>query len=531
MNLPFWVRLAASPEEKAPSYLLKKVTPGSTVDSLEYNEEGIQLEISGRQFIRWFNYVTKDTVLLKFDADGGIPSTKETMSGAPIFTEGNRTFYGRGLTGAISSSDPGSGVEETYVSIDGKKFESYRSELKFSIEKDYSLRFYAVDNVGNVSQPSSLNFTVDLTPPSTRHEIIDRHLGTTLQSTTAIRLSGSDALSGFKIFYRFDTQTEDVVYRGTDLSLDHLSDGEHKLVYYGIDNVENKGNTTEFSFYFDKTSPLTAYTIDGDQYLAAGKTYVSPRTRIAFSATDNKIGVDRIEYAINSTSYAEYTAPFPALIDAAESAIKYRAVDRLENASSAKDLPVWMDKAAPQSSHEFIGPSSKRSGEIWITSKTQISLSAADDGAGVNSIYSKVDLQPHNKHSAPIIVANEGRYEFEFWSIDNVNNREENQELILRVDNTPPEIVEIFSVWSTGSAKDESGAAMGVFPRDTSIFLASRDASASTEGIWYAINGGQEKEYVTPLVFPDEGTFTVAIRSKDKVDNTSNKTLKFVIKD
>ena len=62
MDMPFWVRLAASPNANAPSLLLQRVAPDpdihSDITTELYIEEGIELEIRGRQFIRWFNYIT-----------------------------------------------------------------------------------------------------------------------------------------------------------------------------------------------------------------------------------------------------------------------------------------------------------------------------------------------------------------------------------------------------------------------------------------------------------------------------------------
>jgi hypothetical protein len=148
MNMPFWVKLTASPEENAPSYLLRKVHPKSPLEAEQYLKDGIQLEIAGQQFVRWYNVLTDETVFLKFFADGKAPVSEETFKGAPLWVVGERVFYGKGLVAAISAQDDVSGVDQIYLSRDGTEFVPYNGEIACDEEKDYFLRFYAVDRVG-----------------------------------------------------------------------------------------------------------------------------------------------------------------------------------------------------------------------------------------------------------------------------------------------------------------------------------------------------------------------------------------------
>jgi hypothetical protein len=135
MSMPFWVRLTPSPEENAPSYLLQRIYPKSNAELDEYMKKGIKLELTGQQFIRWYNAVTDETIYLKFFADGEAPVSDETLKGAPLWTAGEKLFYGKGLTGTISAQDSVSGVEQVYVSIDGNEFEPYAGKITFDREK------------------------------------------------------------------------------------------------------------------------------------------------------------------------------------------------------------------------------------------------------------------------------------------------------------------------------------------------------------------------------------------------------------
>ena len=528
LDLPMWVRLAAAPEPDAPSYLLQRVMASTTTDSANYNEEGIQLEIPGQQFIRWYNYVTQDTLMLRFMADGVPPQVKSVMNQANKSQHEGQVFYGKGLVCALESVDQASGVAETFISIDGAKFEPYRGELFFGTEKNYTLRFYAVDNVGYASDPKGLNFSVDLTPPYSRHEVVNNYSGSILSPKTTLRLSSVDKLTKAHLRFRFDEE-EERAYKGSDLTLDHLTDGQHRLSYYAVDDVENREHETVFTFFLDKSSPTIESAVHGDQHSVNGKTFVSRRTTVNLAAEDNKIGLDRIEYRINNAEYEKYSTAFPVPVQETKVVIRYRAADKLNNTSAEGSLTLHMDKTPPTTAYSFKGPNSAQRGSIWISTDSEIILAGKDSESGVQTVYYKIGEEPETAFTEPFKIANEGRYDFRFWSVDQVNNRQEAETLVLVIGSTPPELVETFSVLSTESAKDEEGNTIQVYPQKTSVFLGGTDKSASIAGIWYSINGSKEISYNAPLNFSDEGTFTLVVRAQDKVGNETRKVIKFAV--
>ena len=200
-----------------------------------------------------------------------------------------------------------------------------------------------------------------------------------------------------------------------------------------------------------------------------------------------------------------------------------------KNESKSNKLSIHMDNETPKTSLSFTGPHFEQRGKIWVTQKTRISISSTDAQSDVQNIYYRMGAE--HTYSEPFTIANEGPSKLVYWSIDNVNNQEEKLEAILVVDNTPPQIIETFSITSTHSAQEKDGVSAPAYPRNTSIFLGSTDASSSTVGIWYKINGAKEQEYVKPLNFKNEGPYTVVIRTKDRVENTTQKTIRFVIQD
>jgi hypothetical protein len=573
MNKSFWVRLTTSPDENAPSYLLQKVHPKSIATAEQYMKDGINLEINGRQFIRWYNVVTDEFIFLKFFADGEPPDVTETLSGAPIYVSpkndgsGEDVYYGKGLKCSIDATDKTSGVEGVFYSIDGEEFKSYSTELVFDAEKKVNLRYYSVDRVGYASEPVTVRFTVDHSSPVTAHDVRTNFSGDVLSPSSTIRLSSVDQLSGLKeTYFLLDDQTEHTVYSGKDIEMDALADGEHRLLYYSVDQVENLEARTRYQFYLDRIPPVSGSRFLGDHYSDGGIDYISPRTRIELTSTDNKIGVRRIEYSFidgykaldksgdfkneittgkskknkkekntgdgKTGSFQTYGEPFKTPFKSGEHAVVYRAIDRLDNLSENTVLPVRMDDTPPRSSKTLKGAKFEQRDTIWITRDTRVILSAGDDAAGVRGIYFQLGQKAeYVPYSEPIAIPEEGRYLFKFYSADNVDNRETEQPYIIIVDNSPPTVMKTFSVPSTGTETGDDGSEINVYPRYTSLFFGAVDNSSGIAWIRYSINGAKEDVYSTPLMFNEEGKFSMAIKLRDNVGNTRTESLQFVIKD
>lgn len=534
MDQPFWVRLAPSPEEGSPSYLLQRVAPESTTTTEKYNKEGIRLEIQGKQFIRWFNFVTKETVHLQFFSDGEPPVSKASCGSAPSATgaDGKGTLYGKGLRCSVTSEDALSGVESTFVAVGDGPFTVHKGELMFDEEKDVTLTYYAVDQVGYANKPSSLRFTVDLTPPVTAHQVVGNALDLVLSSQAAFGLSGSDRLSGLEsIQTRLDAQGDFRPLRGPSVPVAALSDGEHVLEYFGIDRVSNREKPHEVRFYVDTTPPAVEARIVGDHQVGQGGiNFISPRTTVVLSARDNKVGVEEIAYAMGGEKFVRYTGPLSLPQKTGDMKVAYRAADKLGNTSGTASLDCRMDLTPPVSTHRFEGPSFAQRSVVWITKETRVRLSGSDESAGLRRIEYQAASEPAT-YTEPLAFPTEGRQLLRFWSIDNVNNRELDQALVLITDNSAPEIFTTFSVTSPGQKTAEGGESLPVYPRFTTLFLGATDNSAGIKGVYYSIGGGVEKEYQKTLLFDREGSFDLVVRAEDNVGNSSTRRLKFAIQD
>jgi hypothetical protein len=527
-SLPFWIRLATSSRENSESFLLNKVSSSSIKSTANYGDSGIHLEVNGKQTLRWYNYVTRDTVLLKFCCDGESPTASIVLVDAPSYSSSTDTYYGKGLKAIISAEDRLSGLETIYFSVDGAKFSPYTEQIALNNEKAFNLRFYGVDRNGNQGDVQETAFIVDLTPPNTRHEQHTNFLGDMLSSQSVITISGEDQLSGINLYYHFDGGNDLSIQPGAAVPVNGLSAGGHTLHYYSVDNVQNRESAHTYSFFLDLVPPEAFSHLEGDQYVKANTCYVSQRTLVRLTARDNKVGVAKIEYSINNKEFQKYTDLFRIPDDVVISTIKFKAIDSLSNKAKDSTLIVEMDKTAPRTLHTFSGANYTMRGITWITSQTRVVLSSIDAQAGIKITNYQNGKDAVHEYQAPITLPTEGMTKFSYWSTDLVNNVEAKKTIALYIDNTPPEIAETFSVKSLSTEAVE-GSQWPVYPPDTAIYLASRDNSANTEGIWFSINNEPEKIYATPLMFKTVGKYSVKTRSKDMVGNSIEKAINFVI--
>ncbi len=527
-SMPFYLRLATGPEKNAPSFLLKNVFSGGQKAAPE--KGGVQLDVSGRQFIRWHNYLTGDSILFVFYSDGDAPAVSLHLEGAPSHKTGEQLVYGSGLKASLTARDSLSGVEDIFVAIDDANFAPYKAPFSFTQERPYRIRAYAVDRVGNASAVVSKDFTVDLTPPKTTCRVLAHAIGNVLSPQAEIELKASDNPAGVQhTYFKFDSTQSFSVYSGQPISVASLGTGSHSLTYYSVDQVENKEDTTVFRFYLDKKAPKINTFVLGDQFIQKTSIYISPRSKIKFQAEDNKIGVQSVEYALKKGDFQPYSEPFSLSPDQKTYTIGYRVKDKLGNVSGEGHLLFQMDAIPPESQLRFDGPDFEQRGRFWISSATKIVLSAKDADSGVQGIKYQIGDDPETPYEKPFSFEKEGRYILHFFAVDRVNNTERPHTISVVVDNTPPRIVMNFSAAPIAGADSDSGAV--VYPLDTSLFLGSTDASSGAAGVWYSLNGGKEKQYRSPLTFKKPGTYKIMVRTEDRVHNQSTKEVRFSIQE
>lgn len=533
-ELPLYLKFSTSPTGQ--NYDLKATKP-------QYGEP-MYLDTEGPNFIRSKWAVDPETgrtaqpqqeVLYTVNADGLAPVTSLQFKNAPRYSSGGTVFYGKGLAFTLTSRDGVSGVKSTQYALGGG-YNDYNADVSVGKEGAQSLYYYAVDFVGNAEKTKSSAFTVDLTAPKTNYEVVGVNKGGTILAPTAnVKLTSTDNLSGVRtMYYTFDGGNARVY--GGPVNVGGLSDGEHTIKYYAVDNVKNMeggeggANASTFKFYMDKIAPVPTHQVKGDQY-KGNYLYISARTTISLAATDNKAGVKNIYYRIDGGERNTFSSDFKMPPVRGSHNVKYDANDLVENLSGNHYINVFMDVDAPETGIVYANPQFMDRDTLFITSKSNITLRMRDDASGVQKTEYQVDGGGFKTYAA-FTLPTEGYHTINFRSTDNVNNKEGDKSSSCYIDNTAPEIFVKFSIEQIGTKNGKP-----VYPNYTRMYVSATDKKVGTESITYGMDGGAQQLYSSPQTldasevsrFRKNKKYEVKVVAKDKLGNTSEKLVEFYV--
>lgn len=536
-ELPFYIKIMPTPEDSG--YML-------------YSEEHEQytnptyFDTEGQNLIRTRFAVDKAThktvvpqieVLWEVYADGVAPETQSEFKQAPRVTIDNHTFFGKNLSVGITAEDELAGVETTYYSVNEAPYQNYSQPIAFDTEGRHALKYYSADNVGNSETPNERTFTVDLTPPITFYNITGISDNNILSSASVVYLTANDSLSGVEqIFYRID-EGEYQPYNGKNVPIKQLNDGDHTLYYYSTDKVENKEAEQTFSFYLDKVAPILAADILGDRFIVDDEVYFSGRTKLKLTAVDNKSGVKEVMFSIDNEDYNIYAQPFYLPSVPGWHVVRYYALDNTENQTSSESQhnspyefrhnvsKVYVDLTGPDMDFGYEGEHLLARDTMFITSDTRVKLTASDSESGLQYISYSLDKQLEElTYNEPFTIAGEGFHTIEYFSYDNVNNRNKSQFSFV-VDNSPPAIGYSFSIEPIGENEG-----LPVYPPYVMLYPSATDKIIGTDNIYYSINGATEQRFSRYITgFAKQQINTLTIRAEDKLGNESSIEVQFYV--
>lgn len=475
--------------------------------------------------------VPQEEVMYELYADGLAPVTRLAFSGASVYRS-DRVYYGPGLQLTLTSKDGVSGVENTFYSLGSGSWTNYSGSVNAATEGENTFYYYANDNVGNAEKTKSSKFVVDLSAPASSHAIVGIvHNGNIIAPSTLFDLSQTDNLSGVnRTMYSFDEGKER--RQSGKVGVSYLSDGDHTLYYYSVDNVKNTETRKSFSFYLDKIAPVVTLTINGDQHQGSQYLFVSNRTTVNLSATDNKAGVNKIYYRIDGGERMDFSSDFKYPDVKGVHTVKYDATDNVQNLAANKYKTVYVDNKAPQTGIIYGNPQFFHRDTLFVNKDTKISLKARDYESGVKQIQYAVDGGGYQDYSQ-FTIPNEGYHPIKFKTTDNVNNVEDEKTSNVYIDNTAPSIYHNFSINSIGTK-----GGVKVYPNYSRLYLGATDDHVGTKTIKYSINGGPMTLYssASTIDISERNRFlkknvkyTVRVVAEDMLGNSYEETFEFYI--
>ena len=197
--------------------------------------------------------------------DISAPITTATLD--PAIPDGNNGWYINPVEFTLSATDSLSGVAATYYCIDTTgtciPTTNYTSPFDVSTEdKNVNVRYYSIDNVGNVELVQSIVLKIDLTNPYNQSILLDN--GATYNTTGSVMAdplnSGLDATSGLN--YCEVSWDNGSTWENSGLALiwgpHAYVDGTQIAQYQCTDIAGNTSGTTTDSIIVDTTPPISA---------------------------------------------------------------------------------------------------------------------------------------------------------------------------------------------------------------------------------------------------------------------------------
>jgi len=544
-DLGLYLWMSVSPDPKSEKIRLFS-------DSTKEYTNPMYLDMEGFNSIRspWaVDTLNKKTVMPLRDivfevyADG-IPPVSKTEFKAKIsrVIEGKK-YFGSDLAIKIISRDEISGVQSTYYSLNGQPFSEYREELKLFKEGENILKHYATDHVGNREKVKEEKFYIDNTPPKTEYELVGTLNEKFVSPDAQIKLKSSDDLSGVKAIYYKVNNGKPILYT-IPISVMVLSDTAGSISYYAEDNLGNKeerkilgGKENDlqiqkqsgqmvFEFYVDNEPPIVKLEMDGDSYKGKYQ-YVSSRTKFKVTADDDKSGVDKILYSVNLPNIdKEYKEPF-TLENAGIQNIRVKATDLVGNNSGVHSNLFFCDLLPPKTTLSIGLPKFLSRDTLFISDKTSLKLTSADDQCGISSINYSIDNNVPEAYTKEFKIEKPGYHIITYLATDKVNNKEANSSQGVFVDNVSPVIHYHFSSEAIGSkiVRDEPYT---IYPSNAMLYIAATDASSGSERIEYTINDGLALTE-NPVKGFKPGNYLIEIKAFDVLGNQSTEKVKFSI--
>jgi len=527
-DLPVYLRIATSPEENEKSYLLKSEVTTKFSNPMYFDTEGYNtvrspsaVDTSSKRVV----YPIKD-IIFEVYTDSKSPITK-TDFGKTYLQNKNQKLYTQGKVKLVlKSKDAMSGVNKIYYSIDGASFKEYSDTIRLNDEKEYQIKYYAIDNVGNDEKINTLNVVIDISKPVSKLEIDGDEHENIISGQSKIVLKSEDKNGIKNIYYSVDGMPFKV-YK-YPIQSKYLKEGEHAISYYALDEVENKETEQKHNFYVDKTPPTIVQEILGNSIIANGQEYSSGRSKLKLTTFDNKAGIKEIYYSINGGKYKKYEKPFYLSAASGKLSIKAYAVDNVNNKSTdnqemSKTSMPYIDLSGPMIEHKFSDPVFFARDTIYINYETKVLLKAKDSEAGVSGITYSVDGNSIKEYENPFRLESEGLHKISYTATDNVDNTN-SDEFIVFVDNTGPEI---YSRYSTPPVMESNN--LKVYPSYVVLFLSSTDMVVGFDKMSYQMDESASLKLYDGYIngFARDKDYSIKVKAFDKLGNQTEDVINF----
>jgi uncharacterized protein YjdB len=267
----------------------------------------------------------------------------------------------------------------------------------------------------------------------------------------------------------------------------------------------------------DTTAPVTTFTVSPAAADGENSWYVhSPE--VTLNGTDDLTGIEKILYSLdNGTTWNTYTKPISIEKNGANY-LQYYSIDNAGNIEQTKSLTFNIDLNAPTTTF-VVNPTSSEGKNGWYIKPVSLSLSAADEESGVNSIMYSLDNEAFMTYTDAITVDTSGKHILQYYSIDKAGNKEDVHTQSINMDLDGPIIV------ITQPTADSYSDAENLIPKFTvNDSVSGLDVSKTTVTL-----DGQaiSQDSSIPLYTLALGEHVISVTAIDNAGNESTQTVSF----
>ncbi|MEJ5265923.1 MAG: hypothetical protein WHT29_11460 [Bacteroidales bacterium] len=473
----------------------------------------------------------KQNIIFEVYADSKPPITQLSVESTRKHMRKGKVYVSGKAKIVLSATDALSGIDKIMYSLDAGSYVEYTAPIELSEQKEYVLKYFSYDNVGNVEEVHTSIIVVDKTAPRISMEIKGDFYEQILAGNASIIFRMEDTLSEPENLYYIVNEGAPSIYQ-KPLEASRLPQGEYLISYWAVDKVGNTSDTLRFSFYIDKTPPTIIPEIMGKTYIINGKEFSSGRSLLKLTTIDNKAGTKEIYYSINNDEYKKYEKPVMLNNTGGNLIVKAYALDYVNNRSDISEgtqnasLP-YVDLTGPSISYRIEGPFLQIGDTIFVNKNSRIKLYARDDEAGLNEILYSIDKGEYNKYNNAFSIEKDGFHQLDISASDNVDNIS-SQSLLIFSDNEGPKIYTLFS--SPAYLSNQKESTQVIYPPYCKLFVSATDDRTSVQRMTYSLNRSPEKP-LTGYLSNFKGQNQLLIRAWDLLGNESSLTLEFTIQE
>ncbi|MCK4642802.1 hypothetical protein KAU32_04105, partial [bacterium] len=286
----------------------------------------------------------------------------------------------------------------------------------------HTLNVTASDPAGNeISQ--TLNFTIDLAPPSVLLKVGDPFYFSLDLYISALTLMGFEVSEGTAL-YSFDN-TNWISY--SQDFVNGLPEGERRIYYYGTDLAGNRSTTKSYIFYNDYSPPESGIEFHNG-YNNGTAQFAGELSSISMSSYDALSGVYAEYLKIDQNAYSEYQDSLDlAGLSEGNHTLSYYSEDNVVNIEDDNNFSFIMDLTPPEISITAT-PSNLIAGQLVCYKNSALETSGQDLLSGYSyaqySISQDINEADFLNYTDPVVLSeyDYGEYYVKARGYDNIGN-------------------------------------------------------------------------------------------------------------